>query len=66
MVFICGLKDGRTFKAMLIGNGETKEEYVQNFEQKYINHLGDCTYFSLSDDGIPTQPKFRCFRWDLE
>ena len=66
MVFICELKDGRTFKAMPIGNRETKEEYVQNFEQKYKNHLGDCTYFSLSDDGIPTQPKFRCFRWDLE
>lgn len=66
MVFICELKDGRTFKAMPIGSRETKEEYVQNFEQKYKNHLGDCTYFSLSDDGIPTQPKFRCFRWDLE
>ena len=66
MVFICELKDGRTFKAMPTGSRETKEEYVQNFEQKYKNHLGDCTYFSLSDDGIPTQPKFRCFRWDLE
>lgn len=66
MVFICELKDGRTFKAMPTGSRETKEEYIQNFEQKYKNHLGDCTYFSLSDDGIPTQPKFRCFRWDLE
>lgn len=66
MVFICELKDGRTFKAMPTGSRETKEEYVQNFEQKYKNHLGDCTYFSLSNDGIPTQPKLRIFRFDLE
>ena len=66
MVFICELKDGRTFKAMPTGSCETKEEYVQNFEQKYKNHLGDCTYFNYSDDGIPCQPKMRIFRFDLE
>ena len=66
MVFICEMNDGRTFKAMPIGDRITKEEYVRNFESKYKNHLGDCKYFTLSDDGIPTQPKFKAFRFDLE
>lgn len=66
MVFVCELDDGRTFKAMPVGNREVKEEYVQNFEKKYNGHKAECTYFNLSDDGIPTQPKLRIFRFDLE
>lgn len=66
MVFICELPDNRTFKAMPVGNRETKEEYVENFDSKYKNHYAECTYFSYSDDGIPTQPKLRIFRFDLE
>ena len=66
MVFICELKDGRTFKAMPVGDRATKEEYVENFEDKYKGHKAECTYFSYSDDGIPTQPKLRVFRFDLE
>ncbi len=66
MVFICELPDGRTFKAMPIGNREIKQEYVENFDTKYKNHLGDCKYFELSDDGKPCQPKFLNWRFDLE
>lgn len=66
MVFICELSDERTFKAMPVGNRETKEEYVENFDSKYKNHYVECTYFNYSDDGIPTQPKARIFRFDLE
>ena len=66
MCFICELEDGRTFKAMPVGNRATKEEYIANFESKYKGHLLECTYFNLSDDGIPTQPKGRIFRFDLE
>ena len=66
MCFICELPDGRTFKAMPCGTRETKEEYITNFATKYINEIGECTFFSYSDDGIPTQPKFRVFRWDLK
>ena len=66
MVFICEMEDGRTFKASPIGDRATKQEYVDNFDKKYYNHLGDCKYFSLSDTGIPTQPKFIYFRFDLE
>ena len=66
MTFTCELEDGKTFEAMPVGNRELKEEYVQNFEYKYKNHLAECTYFNFSEDGIPTQPKLRIFRFDLE
>lgn len=66
MCFICELDDGRTFKAMPCGTRELKEEYVTNFESKYKGHMLECTYFNLSDEGIPTQPKGRVFRFDLE
>ena len=66
MTFICELPNGRTFKAMPVGNRETKEEYVENFEEKYKGHKAECTYFNYSDEGVPTQPKLRVFRFDLE
>ena len=66
MTFTCQLEDGRTFEAMPVGSREMKQEYVDNFEAKYKNHLAECTYFNFSNDGIPTQPKLRVFRWDLE
>ena len=66
MTFICELEDERTFKAMPVGDRATKEEYVANFESKYKGHMLECTYFNLSNDGIPTQPKGRIFRFDLE
>lgn len=66
MVFICEMEDGRTFKAMPTGDRDTKAEYVANFEEKYKNHMAECTYFNFSEDGKPTQPKMRVFRFDLE
>lgn len=65
MVFICEMKDGNTFKASPMGNRATKEEYIQNFDSCYKNQLGDCKYFEISPYGIPQQPKFIAFRWDL-
>lgn len=66
MTFTCELEDGRTFEAMPVGSRAIKEEYVENFENKYKGHKAECTYFNLSDEGIPTQPKLRIFRFDLE
>lgn len=66
MTFTCELEDGRTFEAMPCGTREEKEEYVENFENKYKGHKAECTYFNLSDEGVPTQPKLRVFRFDLE
>lgn len=66
MTFTCELEDGRTFEAMPCGDRATKAEYVENFETKYKGHLVECTYFNYSEEGIPTQPKARIFRFDLE
>lgn len=66
MTFTCELKDGRTFEAMPCGDRATKAEYVENFETKYKGHKAECTFFNYSDDNIPTQPKMRVFRFDLE
>lgn len=66
MTFICETEDGIVFKAMPVGDREVKAEYVENFESKYKGHKAECTYFNLSDDGVPTQPKLRIFRFDLE
>lgn len=66
MTFTCELEDGRTFEAMPVGDRVTKAEYVENFEEKYKGHKVECTFFNYSDDGIPTQPKARVFRFDLE
>lgn len=66
MCFICQLKDGRTFKASPMGTIETKNEYVKNFNEKYKDRLGDCKYFTYSDGGIPCQPHFIGFRYDIK
>lgn len=66
MTFTCELEDGRTFEAMPCGDRATKAEYVENFDNKYRGHKAECTFFNYSDDGIPTQPKLRIFRFDLE
>lgn len=66
MTFICETETGIVFKAMPVGDREIKAEYVENFEEKYKGHKAECTYFNLSDEGVPTQPKLRVFRFDLE
>ena len=66
MVFIMEMPDGRTFKAKPFGDREQKEEYWNNFEEKYEGHIGECKFFYYSDDGIPLQPAFKAFRDDIE
>ena len=66
MVFIMQMKDGRTFKAKPFGDRLQKEEYWNNFEDKYMGHLGECKFFYYSDEGIPLQPAFKAFREDIE
>ena len=66
MVFIMQMKDGRTFKAKPFGDRAQKEEYWNNFEDKYKGHIGECKFFYYSDDGIPLQPAFKAFREDIE
>ncbi len=66
MVFIMQMSDGRTFKAKPFGDRAQKEEYWNNFEEKYEGHIGECKFFYYSDDGIPLQPAFKAFRNDIE
>jgi len=66
MVFVCEMPDGRTFKAKPLGDRQQKEEYVENFDSLYKNHIGECKFFYYSDDGLPLQPAFKAFRDDLK
>lgn len=65
MVFILVTNEGKEFKAKPLGDRATKQEYWDNFESKYKGHIGECKFFYYSDDGIPLQPAFKAFRWDL-
>lgn len=65
MVFILITKNGKTFKAKPFGDLQQKTEYYNNFNEKYLNKIGECKFFYYSDDGVPLQPNFKCFRDDL-
>ena len=66
MVFILTTDDGKTFKAKPFGDREQKQEYWDNFDEKYKGHIGECKFFYYSDDGVPLQPSFKAFRWDID
>lgn len=66
MVFILKTKDNKLFKAKPLGEKEIKEDYWNNFDTKYKNHIGECKFFNYSIDGIPMQPAFKAFRFDIE
>nr|DAH58147.1 MAG TPA: hypothetical protein [Bacteriophage sp.] len=53
-------------KVIIVGDRAIKTEYVENFDNKYRGHKAECTFFNYSDNGIPTQPKLRVFRFDLK
>ena len=66
MVFILETEDGKTFKAKPFGDRNQKQEYWNNFEEKYKGQIGECKFFYYSDDGVPLQPSFKAFRYDLD
>ena len=66
MVFILTTDDGKTFKAKPFGDREQKQEYWDNFEEKYKGQIGECKFFYYSDEGVPLQPSFKAFRYDLD
>ena len=59
-------EDGKTFKAKPFGDREQKQEYWDNFEEKYKGQIGECKFFYYSDEGVPLQPSFKAFRYDLD
>ena len=56
-------KSGKRFKAKPVGDRNTKLDYVKNISN-IIGHMGTVTYFSMSEDGIPTQPVFKTIRYE--
>ena len=65
MVFVLETEEGKEFKAKPLGDRATKEEYFEEFESKYKGVIGECKFFCYSEDNVPLQPAFKCFRWDL-
>ena len=45
MVFILETDDGKTFKAKPFGDRNQKQEYWDNFEEKYKGQIGECKFF---------------------
>lgn len=66
MVFVLETSDGKQFKAKPLGDRALKAEYWENFKEKYKGHMGECKFFYYSDEGVPLQPVFKIFRFDLE
>nr|DAR76214.1 MAG TPA: adenylation DNA ligase-like protein [Caudoviricetes sp.] len=67
MVFICATSFGKSFKAKPMGDKLTKEEYVNNFDSKYKDHIATVKYFYYSNgndevNGVPLQPCLIAFR----
>ena len=63
--FIMQAKNGKSFKAKPIGTREDKELYMEEMDS-IIGQQGEVKYFTLSTDGIPTQPIFKAVRYDIE
>ena len=73
MVFILALhghekdsifNDKNSFKAKPMGDLEIKKEFIENIDN-LIGTKADVKYFNFSEDGIPTQPTFKAFRYDI-
>lgn len=65
MVFICETRDNKKFKAKPMGDVQTKQKYVDNFDHFYKNKYATCKYFNMSEYNIPQQPCLVSFRFDL-
>ena len=61
MCFVLQLPSGKQFSAKPACDSKTRIYYLNN-KDKFIGKMGTYTYFSLSTDGIPTQPVFKFVR----
>lgn len=64
MVFRMKTQGNIEFLAKPMGSREVKENYMKNIDS-LIGKPGECTFFYLSDDGVPLQPVFKAVRLDL-
>lgn len=61
MCFTLITKDGKEFAAKPIGDVQSRLYFLEH-KDEFIGKFATCTYFSLSQDGIPTQPVFKSVR----
>lgn len=65
MCFTLITSDGKPFKAKPIGDRELRAEYLDTWED-LVGKKGTVKFFGYSEEGIPTQPIFKCIREDGE
>ena len=61
MVFVLEAANGKTFEAKPVGPRELKHEYLKRMDE-IIGKKATVKYFSLSDEGKPTQPVLKAIR----
>ena len=61
---ILRLKDGKTFKAGMIGN-ETYLKQLLLEKDNHIGELGTVVFQNYTPDGVPRFPKFKAVRFDV-
>lgn len=64
MVFKMKTQGNIEFLAKPMGSREVKENYMTHMNE-LIGKKADCTFFYLSDEGVPLQPVFKSVRIDL-
>ena len=64
MVFKMKTQGNIEFFAKPMGSREVKENYMAHMNE-LIGKKADCTFFYLSDDGVPLQSVFKAVRLDL-
>ncbi len=65
LVFKMKTDDGKEFLAKPVGSRETKDALFADINN-IIGKKATCTYFYLSDDGIPLQPVWKSVRLDKD
>lgn len=65
LVFKMKTDDGKEFLAKPVGSRETKDALFADIHN-IIGKKATCTYFYLSDDGIPLQPVWKSVRLDKD
>lgn len=61
LVFKMEMSDGKEFKAKPVGSREIKQDMFNHIND-IIGQMATCTYFYLSDTGIPLQPVWKSVR----
>ena len=61
MCFTLKTKDGKEFAAKPVGDVKSRLYFLEH-KDEFIGKMATCTYFNMSQDGIPTQPVFKHLR----